>query len=155
MDCSPPGSSVHRILRARILDGLPIPSFSRGSSQPRDWIQVSCFAVYSSIRAWRIPWTEETHRPQSTGSQRVKHNWATNTTERLTLPLLLLCRQILYHLSHLGNQKAISVAKYLLVWPSSGKGCIHFFFLLSFTSGQGQNVSQWAEQRHFSLTFMQ
>ena len=33
MDCSPPGSSVHGILQARILDWATIP-FSRGSSQP-------------------------------------------------------------------------------------------------------------------------
>ena len=41
MDCSPPGSSVHGILQARILEWVAIP-FSRGSSQPRDQIQVSC-----------------------------------------------------------------------------------------------------------------
>ena len=41
MDCSPPGSSVHGILQARILEWIAIP-FSRGSSQPRDWTQVSC-----------------------------------------------------------------------------------------------------------------
>ena len=35
MDYSPPGSSVHGILQARILEWVPI-SFSRGSSQPRD-----------------------------------------------------------------------------------------------------------------------
>ena len=40
-DCSPPGSSVPGILQARILCGLPFPS-SRGSSQPRDQICVSC-----------------------------------------------------------------------------------------------------------------
>ena len=40
-DCSLPGSSVHRILQARILEWVAIP-FSRGSSQPRDWTQVSC-----------------------------------------------------------------------------------------------------------------
>ena len=34
-------------------------------------------ATYSSILAWRIPWTEEPGRPQSMGSQRVRHNWAT------------------------------------------------------------------------------
>ena len=39
-DCSPPGSSVHGILQARILDWVPIP-FSRGSCQPRDQAQVS------------------------------------------------------------------------------------------------------------------
>ena len=36
MDCSPPGSSVHGILQARILEWVAIP-FSRGSSQPRSW----------------------------------------------------------------------------------------------------------------------
>ena len=35
MDCSPPGSSVHGIFLARILDWVPMPS-SRGFSQPRD-----------------------------------------------------------------------------------------------------------------------
>ena len=34
MDYSPPGSSVHGILQARILEWVAIPS-SRGSSQPR------------------------------------------------------------------------------------------------------------------------
>ena len=40
MDCSPPGSSVHGILQARILERVAI-SFSRGSSRPRDRTQVS------------------------------------------------------------------------------------------------------------------
>ena len=43
MDCSPPGSSVHGILQARILEWVAI-SFSRGSSQPRDQTQVSHIA---------------------------------------------------------------------------------------------------------------
>ena len=41
MDCSLPCSSIHGILQASILDWVAI-SFSRGSSQPRDWTQVSC-----------------------------------------------------------------------------------------------------------------
>ena len=36
-------------------------------------------ATYSSIPAWRIPWTEEPGGLQSMGSQRVGHNWAINT----------------------------------------------------------------------------
>ena len=36
-------------------------------------------ATCSSILAWRIPWAEEPGRLQSMGSQRVRHNWATNT----------------------------------------------------------------------------
>ena len=43
MDYSPPGSSVHGILQARILEWTAI-SFSRGSSQPSDWTRVSCIA---------------------------------------------------------------------------------------------------------------
>ena len=35
MDCSPPGSSVHGILQARMLEWVAIP-LSRGSSRPRD-----------------------------------------------------------------------------------------------------------------------
>ena len=40
MDCSLPGSSVHGILQARILEWVAISS-SRGSSQPRDRTRVS------------------------------------------------------------------------------------------------------------------
>ena len=43
MDCSPPGSSVHGILQARILKLVAIP-FSKGSFQPRDWTPVSHIA---------------------------------------------------------------------------------------------------------------
>ena len=40
MDYSLPGSSVHGILQARILEWVAVP-FSGGSSQPRDGTQVS------------------------------------------------------------------------------------------------------------------
>ena len=40
MDCSPPSSSIHGTLLARIMEWVAIP-FSRGSSQPRDRTQVS------------------------------------------------------------------------------------------------------------------
>ena len=94
------------IFQARILEWISI-SFSRGSSQPRNWTQVSCIAgiflyllscegtqvqslgwedplkkgmaTHSSILAWRIPWTEEPGRLQSMESQRVRHDWASNT----------------------------------------------------------------------------
>ena len=34
-------------------------------------------ATHSSILAWRLPWTEEPGGLQSTGLQRVRHNWVT------------------------------------------------------------------------------
>ena len=43
MDYSPPGSSVHGTLQAKILEWVSI-SFSRESSQPRNQTQVSCTA---------------------------------------------------------------------------------------------------------------
>ena len=43
MDRRPPGSSVHGILQARILEWVTIP-FSRASSQSGNQIQVSCLA---------------------------------------------------------------------------------------------------------------
>ena len=41
MDCSLPGSSLHGIFQARVLEWVAI-SFSRVSSQPRGQTQVSC-----------------------------------------------------------------------------------------------------------------
>ena len=57
MDCSLPGSSVHGILQARILEWVAT-SFPRGSSPPRDWTQVSCIdrrILYhqSHLGSWR------------------------------------------------------------------------------------------------------
>ena len=39
-------------------------------------------ATHSSVLAWKIPWTEEPGKVQSTGSQRVEHN---RTTEHIHL----------------------------------------------------------------------
>ena len=53
MEYSPPGSSVHGILQARILEWVTIP-FSRRSSQPRDYTQVSCIeGGFFTVRATR------------------------------------------------------------------------------------------------------
>ena len=43
MDCSQPGSSIHGIFQARILEWVAT-SFSRVSSQPRDRTLISCIA---------------------------------------------------------------------------------------------------------------
>ena len=42
-------------------------------------------APHSSTLAWKIPWTEEPGRLQSTGSQRVGHDWATSLSFFLSL----------------------------------------------------------------------
>ena len=52
MDCSLPGSSVHGILQASILEWVALAS-SRGSSQPRDWTWV--YYVYLHRQAGSLP----------------------------------------------------------------------------------------------------
>ena len=46
MDCSPPGSSVHGISQAKILEWVTMPC-PRGSSQTRDRTDVSCIPCIS------------------------------------------------------------------------------------------------------------
>ena len=46
-------------------------------------------AAHSSILARRIPWTEEPEGLQSMGSQRVGHDWVTNTFSLTFFPHLL------------------------------------------------------------------
>ena len=53
MDYSPPGSSVHGILQARILEWVAMP-FSKGSSWPRSWTHV--FFVYCIGRRVLYHW---------------------------------------------------------------------------------------------------
>ena len=54
--CDPMDYTVHGILQARILEWVAFP-FSRGSSQPRDWTQVSrivggFFTSWATREAW-------------------------------------------------------------------------------------------------------
>ena len=48
MGCSQPGSSVHGIVQARILECIAMPS-SRGSSRPRDPTYVSYFSTVRRV----------------------------------------------------------------------------------------------------------
>ena len=59
-------------------------------------------ATHSNILAWRIPWTEKPGELQSMGSQRVRHDWATNTFTFLTF---ICCSPLYRSLIHLLAQK--------------------------------------------------
>ena len=62
-------------------------------------------ATYSSTIAWKIPRTEEHGRLQSTGLQRVGHNWATS--------LYLLLRQMISNSKSLsGNKSTNNINKF-------------------------------------------
>ena len=63
MDCSPPGSFIHRVFQARVLEWVAMP-FSRGSSWPRNWIRVSCiagrfFTIWATREVLHQHWTTE------------------------------------------------------------------------------------------------
>ena len=55
-------------------------------------------ATYSSILAWKIPWTEELLRLQSIRLQRLGHKWATSL-----FPFTILCKLSLWLLTWLPN----------------------------------------------------
>ena len=52
--CSPPGSSVHGILQARILEWVAMLS-SRGSSQPRNWTRIFCLLHWEAYSLPLMP----------------------------------------------------------------------------------------------------
>ena len=53
MDCSPPGSSLHGISQARVLEWVAI-SYSRGSSQPRNQTYISCISCFGRWVLYRL-----------------------------------------------------------------------------------------------------
>ena len=65
-----PGAS----LVAQKVKNLPAIQETRVRSLGREVPLEKDMATYSSILAWRIPWTEEPGRLQSIGSQRVGHD---------------------------------------------------------------------------------
>ena len=78
VDCSPPGSSVHRFLQARTLEWVAI-SFCRESSQSRDWIHIFClsgrfFRTESSGKPY-LTYTYSTNNREFTNKLIVKIKW--------------------------------------------------------------------------------
>ena len=66
-------------LVAQMVKNLPAMWEIRGQSLGWEDLLEKGMATHSSILAWRSPWTEEPDRLQSMGSQKVGHDWATNT----------------------------------------------------------------------------
>ena len=115
MDCSPPGSSVHGILQARILEWVSMPS-SRRTSWPRDriWVSyVSCIArqilslpltipgkslssvqLLSHVRLFEAPWTATCQASLS-----ITNSWSLLKLMSIELVMpsnhLILCRPLL------------------------------------------------------------
>ena len=99
MDCSTPGSSVHEISQARVLEWVAI-SFSRGSFPLRDRTQVSHIAG----RFFTIWDTREAH---------INAKWDLNSPF-VDSPRPMWALNIL--LKHLTKEKDIRIARYMLFW---------------------------------------
>ena len=84
--------------------GVGSLSLLQGSSQPRDWTQVSCLAG-GLFTSWA------TQKPKNTGVDSLSLlQWIFPTQE--TNWGLLHCRQILYQLSHTGSQTILEWVAY-------------------------------------------
>ena len=94
MNYNPPGSTVQEILQERILEWVAMPS-PRGSSQPRDWTQVSALWVDA------LP-SEPPGKPKNTGVGSVSLCQGNFPTQESNQGLLHR-RWILYQLSYLGS----------------------------------------------------
>ena len=66
-------------LVAQTVKSLPAIQETWVRSLDREDLLEKEMATHSSILAWKIVWTEEPGRLQSMGSQRVRHNPATDT----------------------------------------------------------------------------
>ena len=77
-DGSPPGSSVHRILQARLLERVAI-FYSRGSSQRRGQSHVSCIATRVSCIAGAVSTLRHLESPLDV-QNRVEPRWRLRTS---------------------------------------------------------------------------
>ena len=80
MNCSLPGSSVHGILQARMLEWVHIP-FSRGSSWPRDRTQFSHIAG-GFFTVWASRGAQTTERLPGEAALQVQEAGSTSRPER-------------------------------------------------------------------------
>ena len=94
--CNLTDYTVHEILQARILEWVAFPFF-RGSSQTRDWTQVSCFEV-RFFTSWA------TGKPKNTGVGSLSLLPWNFLTQRLN-PGPPHCRWILYQLNYHGSPR--------------------------------------------------
>ena len=121
MDCSPPGSSVHGILQARILEWAAI-SFPGGSSWPKDWTrifrlaggffatepprkstrQVLLFFKHWNYSAWRdVSILLGLGRLKAESIQSLILVWAPSKAQK-PLKTLLLLYIVIFHIVHAG-----------------------------------------------------
>ena len=156
MNCSLPGSSIHGIFQARVLEwganafSIPHILYFNGNAAYKNRFK-SIFIVHthvphyaSSLRCVRlfvIPWPVAHQAPLSMGILQTRIlEWVSMTSSRESSPTQRLnpglphCRQILYHLSHQGSP-------WILEWRAYpfSRGSLTRFFCIA-----GRFFTSWA-----------
>ena len=98
MDCSPPGSCVHGILQARILEWVAMP-YSRGSSPPRDrecaspalaggffTTSTTCLATLAQTQSAQMSYLDE---PVPRSQPPITFGWILNDVVNITTNALI------------------------------------------------------------------
>ena len=75
----PPHRNFKRIYQAQMVKNLSAMQETQAQFLGQEDSLEKRVATHSSILAWRIPWTEEPGGLHPMRSQRVRHDWATNT----------------------------------------------------------------------------
>ena len=86
--------SLWAFLVAQMVKNLPILWETWVQSLGQEDLLEKGMPTHSSILAWKIPWTEEPGGLQFMGSQRVGHDWATNTFT-FNLTVYVICKYLL------------------------------------------------------------
>ena len=119
-DCHRRGSSVHGIFKARVLEWVAI-SFSRGSSQPRHGMRLSCISYNEGkfYICWAIKEANSTRSQQEPITE-----WKSSSNPFLLSTLWLLFSSDLAFFSNLGFWSVLFLSP-LSVCPSTNP-CIHW-----------------------------
>ena len=137
MDCSLPGSSVHGIFQARILEWGAIP-FSRGSSGPGDQTAVSCigrwilyhWATFEAYLPNLEGWTADPHR-----------SWLLHVITERSHHHLPLCAQPLPDSHPLNSSSPCLWEDFTCTWRFIFASKIEDHFLTSVPSGDLGSLS--------------
>ena len=101
--------------------------------------------THSSTLTWRIPWTEDPGRLQSMGSQRVEHDWPTNTFTFTPCKILTgkIQNGFLWYWEDLCY---LWILQSQFRWPKRGPKYPWHVAVRSFSEAQSLDQMEWGQQ---------
>ena len=99
-------------------------------------------AIHSSVLAWRIPWTEESGRLQSIGSQRVRHDWSDLAHTYDIYIYIYMCVYIYIYIS-----VCVCVYIYIYIYMKPK----HFVWCKTASIYYNWRISHWPQQRIWGM----